>query len=385
MRVVNSSAYRKFTSSVNDVHSKLNKSMNKVSSGKAYENAAENPLAYYEGKKIDNQYQDTLSKSALITNLKSRVDLQSSGAHSIQTTLSEAKTKLQYILSDSNNGTEQTVSTIRDDLLQKQQSMVNTLNAQYQNFYVYGGNDISTAPFSLSADGRTLTFTHKFPGDSAPTEMRMTLTANGYTYEGTDAKGNALKEDKTLGKMLDAMREQGRVDVGYGSISDRDTLLDTYTGGLNLLTGLNSDAMNALANTDPDKAIAQIKERMDNSPIGLIGKAVIASDEFLADFDNPDKKAAFTDTLRTVLDDMTVTEHTVSTVYSDLGNKYSLLEDLDDKLNLTKDSLSAQYKDKLGADPYEAIMEMYSYQYSYNASLQVGSKLMQSSLFDFMR
>ena len=50
MRVVNSSVYNKFTSSVNDVHGKLNKAMNKVSSGAAYENAAENPLAYYQGK-----------------------------------------------------------------------------------------------------------------------------------------------------------------------------------------------------------------------------------------------------------------------------------------------------------------------------------------------
>jgi len=61
---------RNFTSSINDVHSKLNKSMNKVSSGKAYESAAENPLAYYEGQKIDHQYQDTLSKLSLTTSIK---------------------------------------------------------------------------------------------------------------------------------------------------------------------------------------------------------------------------------------------------------------------------------------------------------------------------
>ena len=62
MRVTTTAAYRNFSGSVNDVHSRLNKSMNKISSGKAYEKAADNPLAYYEGKKIDNQYLDTLSK-----------------------------------------------------------------------------------------------------------------------------------------------------------------------------------------------------------------------------------------------------------------------------------------------------------------------------------
>ena len=141
MRVTNSSYYRNFTNSINDVHGRLNKSMNKVSSGKAYEKASDNPLAYYEGKKIDNQYQDTLSKLGLITNVKNRLYQQELGARSIQNRLSEAKKKIEYVRSDSNNSDMQIVQTVRDDLLQKQQSMVNDLNAQYQNNYIFGGSD----------------------------------------------------------------------------------------------------------------------------------------------------------------------------------------------------------------------------------------------------
>ena len=142
MRVTNSSYYRNFTNSINDVHGRLNKSMNKVSSGKAYEKASDNPLAYYEGKKIDNQYQDTLSKLGLITNVKNRLYQQELGARSIQNRLSEAKKKIEYVRSDSNNSDMQIVQTVRDDLLQKQQSMVNDLNAQYQNNYIFGGSII---------------------------------------------------------------------------------------------------------------------------------------------------------------------------------------------------------------------------------------------------
>ena len=81
---------------------------------------------------------------------------------------------------------------------------------------------------------------------------------------------------------------------------------------------------------------------------------------------------------------MSATEQNVTTVYSDLGNKYQLLETMETKLNAFSDSLKEQYKDKLGADPYEAIMEIFNNQYSYNAALQVGSKIMGSSLFDFI-
>ena len=62
MRVVRSSVYRRYTSSLNDLQSNLNKSMNKVSTGAAYETAADNPLAYYQGKKMDHLYQDAKSK-----------------------------------------------------------------------------------------------------------------------------------------------------------------------------------------------------------------------------------------------------------------------------------------------------------------------------------
>ena len=67
------------------------------------------------------------------------------------------------------------------------------------------------------------------------------------------------------------------------------------------------------------------------------------------------------------------------------GLQYKLLEDTSKRLDSIEDSLTEQYKDALGADPYEAIMEMFNHQYSYNAALQVGSKLMNSSLFDFVR
>ena len=103
-RVTNTAMNRKYTTGVNDVHGRLNKAMNRVSSGKAYENAAENPLAYYQGKKLDNQYQDVESKLELISDLEKRLEEQEGGAYAIQNQLAEAQKKVVYITSDSNNG-----------------------------------------------------------------------------------------------------------------------------------------------------------------------------------------------------------------------------------------------------------------------------------------
>ena len=183
------------------------------------------------------------------------------------------------------------------------------------------------------------------------------------------------------------MSEQGRVDIGYGLISDRSTLLDTYTGGLNVLTGLSSDTV--IAQDGQNKAEDLILERLNKSPFALIGKAALAIQEYEdASHNESDevsaKKAKAIETLGQTIEEMSATEQNVTTVYSDLGNKYQLLETMETKLNAFSDSLKEQYKDKLGADPYEAIMEMFNNQYSYNAALQVGSKIMGSSLFDFI-
>ncbi|MCI8672984.1 MAG: flagellar hook-basal body protein [Lachnospiraceae bacterium] len=381
MRVTNAPMYRKYTTAVNDVHSKLNKAMNKISSGAAYEAAADNPLAYYQGKKMDHQYLDVEAKLQLMTDIQNRIHQQELGARTVQTTLSDAKnTELLYVLNGTNNVDPTTVDTKRSALIQKQQSAINALNAQYEGFYIYGGNDLSCAPFSMNADGTSLTFKHTFPGDSQPTTIVLDMKKNGDQYgfevnttSSLDKNGQPLSSDDALDLIRKSMTERGYVDIGYGTIDDKTTLLDTFTGGFNVMTGVNVDKAASLTNNE-------LLEALNNSSVGLMGQAIAATDTYLDDED----LTAYRSYLNQLSDKMTVTAHNISTIYSDLGNKYSLIDDTETRLKDVKYGLIEEYKDKLGADPYESIMEMFSYQYSYTASLQLSSKLMESSLFNFI-
>ena len=306
----------------------------------------------------------------------------------------QAKNKVQYALTATT--VDYALESTRQDLLQKSQEIVNDLNIQYENFYIYGGNDISTAPFSLSADGKQFTYKHTFSGDSEPTEFVMNLTKQtdgSYKFVLDESGTNGKAED-----LLKAMQEQGRIDIGYGSIKDRSTLLDTYTGGMNLLTGITSDrALNSSEFTDSTgQPVADLGDKLMNAlskgPLGLVCQSVWAMNDYIDVAQNSDGDADKVEEARGILDDvlgqtiedMTMAEQSVSSFYADLGNKYRLIDNMDDRLGDLKISLETQYKDKLGADPYESIMEMFNNQYSYNAALQVGSKLMSSSLFDFV-
>lgn len=392
MRVTNTATYRNYTTSVNGVHANLNKSINKISSGREYETAAENPTAYYRGKSIDREYQDILSKSTLITDVKARLELQEDGAYDIQNLLAKCRKTVIKARTATTDGTA--METLRDDLLRMEHSMVNDLESQYQDFYVYGGNDVSTPPFALSDDGMTLTFTHTFPGDTAPTDFVMELKeqATGeYKFELTS--GNHTK-------LAQAMSEQGFMDLGYGDIRDRNTLIDTYTGGMNILTGVTSDAVissttNADGTLKNDADIEKyvddtIMQKLTDGPLGLVAQSVKSMDNYLgigsADKETlKDDRDKLDDDLAKLMDMMEKSEHTTTSIYADLGNKYKTLEDTETRLNNLQDSLTVQYKDILGADPYASIYEMFNNQYAYNAALQVGSNLMTSSLFDFVR
>lgn len=401
MRVTNTSLYRQYTSSVNDVHSQLNKSMNKISSGKAYESASENPLAYYSGQRMDTQYLDTLSKKQLLTDVDKRLYQQELGVRNIQSVLAtgqdNAANRISYILNSPNNETATSVETIRDDLIQKQQTMINSLNAKYESFYVFGGNDLSTLPFSLSYDAdtndMTLTYSHTFSGDDEATKFEFKLVDDGGSY--TFKLQNANADPDLEAKLTAAMQEQGRVDIGYGSIHDPNTLLDTYTGGMNVLTGFTSDAMR----TNP-VSTKKIEDALANSALGILGQGIVTMNKYIT-YLNSDKtvnstpdatgaataidKEEFHDKLGNVLDQIQTTSDQLGRVYSDLGNKTTQLDATLTRLEDDKLSLETQYKEKLGADPYEAIMEMFSYQRSYTAALQVSSRIMGMSLFDFMR
>lgn len=158
-------------------------------------------------------------------------------------------------------------------------------------------------------------------------KIKMTLgkqTGGSYQYE---------FNGDTLNNVFKATKEQGCIDAGYGATSDRSTLLGTYTGGLDLLTGLDLGVVNAMSETGTLRAI---ESRMNKSPIGLLGRATAA----LSDYETSEDKGGFSSALGGIMDCMTAMEHYVTTVYSDLDDKYSLLEVTTGELISVKQNLT---------------------------------------------
>ena len=389
MRVTASTFYKDYAKSVQDLKSIYNKSMQQVSSGKKYENAYESPLDYYAGKKIDNLYNDVVTKDTMIKDVINRLEQQETTSRTFYSEMSDLNIKYEQMASSSYQGLESTVDTMHTYMLNKQQTMTQDLNATYENYYVMGGNDQTTIPFTMSQDGLTLSYHHKFPGESKATvmEMKYDPETKSFSYSGTDANGNALSEDQTLDKILTAMREQGRMSLGYGDINTVETLPDTYYGGLNMVTGLTSDKLRAMNDSDAKEAI---KSAMNTSAFGLNAQAVDATNNYYESFNKTEaeKESAvqrLNEDLEYVIGNWDHAMISVSNTFRRIGVATQTLEEVDNQLQTAEDTYIKEYNDHMAIDTYDAIVQMYQHMYSYNAAMQVGSKIMQNSLFDFVQ
>ena len=409
MRVTSSTFYKDYAQSVQNLKSIYNKSMEQVSSGKKYENAAESPLDYYAGKKIDNLYTDAETKDTMIKDVMNRLEQQEASSRSMYEQMGTLNVKYEQMASASFQGLESTVDTMHTLFINSQQTMAQDLNSSYSNYYVMGGNDATTVPFTMSDDGMTLTYRHKFAGDDTATIMSMEYYYDDsdadpdkwqykYKYYGTDETGADMDEQKTLEKIVLAMREQGRMSLGYGDITTLTTLPDTYYGGLNMASGLTSEKLRAM----DDKAtgtpaiqdnIDAFKEAMLTSGFALNSRAILTTGNYLETFDtsqytedeHAEAQEKMNSDLAYVLENWDGAMRKVSNTFRRIGVVTSTLEDVQSRLQTAQDSYIKEYNDHLAIDTYDAIVKMYMNQFSYNAAMQVGSKIMQNSLFDFVR
>ena len=114
------------------------------------------------------------------------------------------------------------------------------------------------------------------------------------------------------------------------------------------------------------------------------GESALTADQLIK-ADVAESKELLHQNLSDVINGWDPAEQRLSDTYRELGLKESILKATQSRLDSMEDTLTSNYTDKLGIDTYDAIVKMYSLQYSYTAAMKVGSNVMQSSLFDYVR
>lgn len=334
MRITNRMITSKYVRSLNQISSDLNRLNNKVTSGRAFTKASENTSAAIRAYQLRRDMSKSEGFMTNIQHAETTLRNSESSIMHIQELVQNAQTKIiQGVNSTQSEGERKIIAT---ELRNIQDQMLQTLNGSSSDMYYFGGTNTTEKPFTLdSATGK--------------------LMYNGTPLDSLDATtANPLLSDSRF------------VDIGLNVRVDASGEIDNTSvfkysiPGLQI-TGYGQEDVNG--------------ETMSANIYDLIGRMATE----LEKDSGYDKDMA-----DALLGKIQQTSPKVVHALTDVGAKTSYLEFITDRLETKEFNDQERQMELEAADPAETIIYFKSQEAAYNAALQMGTKIIQPSIFDYM-
>lgn len=327
MRITNPTISRNYTSNLNKNLQRLNRDFNKVQTGRGYMKMAEDTA--------------TAVRAMNVRRNMSKVESYIDNTKTTQSTFSAAETNLLQIssltqgvrelyTSVSGDKSEDELKIIATQLGKYREEILTLANGQFADRYLFGGTNTNSPPFAFNVNNK--------------------LTYNGVPVEDIE---------KSSGEYDYLFNDAAYVDLGLGmtmkgGIQDQDVIENSAFK--NTLVGID------FLGFGPDNIVDTIQDMIDSISSGSYN--VETHGKLLN---------SFIETAEGI--GVAITNIGADSQYLDFT--LSRLED--QQYNLTERQDTLEF-----ADPYESITNWEMSDYVYNAALQMGSRLLQSTLFDFI-
>ncbi len=337
MRITTNAILRNYKSNLATTIDTLNLSRTHVMTQRSFNSVSEDPAAAARASQLHRRYYKVQDNLSMLTDIRSRQDGQESSLSQVSNIIKTIGENYNVQVMSSDKQTPETRETFASAIRQYQQSMVLSLNATYEDTFLFAGSDGKNVPFNLSSDGKTL------------------------TYRGINV--DAAQNTSDFASLTNLSNERLYVDLGMGlSLNDGDQVVPSSAFNISL-PGI--------------KAIGYGKDKdgMSNNAIVLAGQMADLLEE--KDF-NAEAYGKlmnkFKDVSSNVLNGIT-----------DLGVKSEFLTTTKDRLENADISIQEQMEKVEGIDPAAAITDYMWNQYAYNAALKVGTSILSPSFIDFMK
>ena len=332
MRITNRMITSKYVRSLNQISSDLNRLNNKVTSGRSFTKASENTSAAIRAYQLRRDMSKSEGFMANIQHAETTLRNSESSIMHIQELVQNAQTKIIQGVNGTQSESERKI--IATELRNIQDQMLQTLNSSSSDMYYFGGTNTTEKPFTLDTDGKLM-------------------------YNGTPLYS------LTSGPANDLLADSRFVDIGLNVRVDATGQIDSTSvfkysiPGLQI-TGYGEEDING--------------EIISSNLYDLIGRMATELESSTYNSDMADK----------LLGKLQQTSPKVVHALTDVGAKTSYLEFITDRLE-TKEFNDQERQMKLeAADPAETIIYFKSQEAAYNAALQMGTKIIQPSIFDYM-
>ncbi|MDW5300101.1 MAG: flagellar hook-associated protein FlgL [Sedimentibacter sp.] len=335
MRITTSMMSSKYIKNLNKSESDMNYLNEQVSTGRKFFKGSEDPVSAIKAYKLRREYRSTEIYDTNISDVDSFLT-------TAETNLTEISDNLETVYTSYLKGINGTMSSDDREIIAKelenlQNSILTSLNAKFADRYVFGGTSKDEIPFTV---------------DEATGEL---------FFKGVNVNSGDMT---TLNQLSD---EVINIDIGLGMTFDeggklnQDTVFNMSMSGINFM-GYGS-------------SIDENGENIPNNLYTLVGKIKdkLKSSDFSIENITPYIEE-YEDQKKQVLVSIT-----------DIGAKTNYLDFLKVRNEDNQFNINEKLVDVEEIDSAEAIIDFKMQEYSYNAALSMGNKILQNSFIDFMK
>lgn len=332
MRITTGMMSNKYIRNLNKSANEMNNLSEKVETGRKFFRGSEDPVSAIKAYKLRREYRTTEIYDTNIKDVESFLTTAETNLTEISNNMESVY--ISYLKGINGTMNAETREVIAKELENLQQSILTSLNAKFEDRYVFGGTSKNEIPFTVEND-------------------------NLY-FKGINLNTSDQTQIDKLNELVD---ETIDIDLGLGMTFDSIT------------KELNSD-------TVFNMSMSGIKFMGYGETDGIPGNLYNLIGEIKDELRNPDFSI---ENITPYLEKYEEQKNQVLVNITDIGAKTNYLDFLkirneDNQFNLNKKILEVEFE-----DPAEAIVNFKMQEYSYNAALSMGNRILQNSFIDFMK
>ncbi len=356
MRITTNAILRNYKSNLATSMSNLDVARTQVMTQRKFNSTMEDPSSALRAAVLNRKYARNEDFLNLVKDIQSYQDAQEDAAMQINNISLNLSKHYGIEALNGTNGSIETRKTYSEAWRGAQESILLSLNASYEEKYVFAGSDGMNPPFRMTTDAN---------GKQVLLYRNVDVTTgNLYKADGTVDTNNAAQRLEELSK------DSSFVDLGFGltlnsKTSDASSAVNVdASSAFNIsLPGINLVGFGEYTNADGTTT--------PKNMLLLIGE--IANTLKQPDFDYDKYKdllGKFDERRSDVLKHVTT-----------LGTNTEFLTTTADRLQTNEINLTQQIDNVVNVDMAEAIMNFSWAQYAYNSALKVGNNILTPSVY----
>lgn len=343
MRITQSMMTRNYLKGLNNSMSNMAKSTQKINSGKKFSRISENVSAGAKELRVTDQLRETEQYKSTIQNASNELNSAESNIRSVVEVLGQVEEKTLKAMNSATLSADDRL-TISREINNLKDQILKTVNAQFGDNYLFSGTNNASAPFTIDTNGDVLYNGSRVDG--------IVKNADG-TYSDENGVPVPLNDKRYL-------------DIGLGMTLKGDKEVDPTTAFDISFSGLEILGFGMADNGMPKNVVSMLTELSSRIyPEGNGG--TFSGDELGEGLSTLKEQRNFAL--------LSVTE---------LGTRTNFLENTLTRLEEDELNLKATRSSLIETNPADEITQQKMFEFSWNAMLKMGSRIIPPSLMDFI-